>query len=117
MIMKSFSCSIPRLVSMFLALSLHLSNSGANETFVVQAKQAKLESLLPTTPEEEVKSTILNAINTHEDVIGFIVFDILVDDVKISSDGRWATARLYFLDKTNLEKIPGEPSLALGEKS
>ena len=107
---------ILRSVAILVLLNLLLSGSGANGALTVQAKRYRME-LPTTTPEEEIKSAVINAINTHHDVIGFIVFDVVVSEVKISSDGVWAIARLYFQDKMSLDLVPGEPGLALGRKN
>ena len=44
------------------------------------------------------------------------LFDVSIEDVKISADGRWALARLALIDPETRQVVPTEPGLALAMK-
>ncbi len=104
-----------RLLSMMLLLSLLFSGPGRNGISPVSAQQSSMDTVAETS-EEVIKRAILEAISAHDDVMGFIVFDILVKAINVSPDGDGAIAELYYVDKETAEVIPSEPGLALGQK-
>ena len=104
-----------RLLSMILLLSLLFSGAGRNDVSPVSAQQSSIDTVAETS-EEEIKRAILEAISAHDDVMGFIVFDVLVKQINLSPDGEWSIAELYYVDKATAEVIPAEPGLALGQR-
>ena len=65
-------------------------------------------------PRDQVEAAIRQAITAQrENVLAFLVFDIQIPKIELSSDQTWATAFLVSADPQTGFVIPGEPQLAL----
>ncbi|MEW6718513.1 MAG: M23 family metallopeptidase, partial [Chloroflexota bacterium] len=70
-------------------------------------------------PEERIalEEAIQAAVASHrEEVLAFLIFDVVVEHVDISTDRMWALAWLHFIDPDTGEVIPTEPGLALAHR-
>lgn len=64
-----------------------------------------------------VEEAILQAARLRDEkVLAFLVYDVVVDEVRFSADGQWALATLGMADRQTGEPLPVEPGLALAHK-
>jgi hypothetical protein len=63
-----------------------------------------------------IERLIQQAVAKHNDVLAFLIFDVLAQIIGITSDGNWATAQLVFVDKQTSEVLPTEPGMALAQR-
>ncbi|MDX1437644.1 MAG: peptidoglycan DD-metalloendopeptidase family protein, partial [Anaerolineales bacterium] len=66
---------------------------------------------------DDITEAINQAMVQTEEVLGYEIFDVRVDEVRVSKNGGWATARLQFLDPETGQLIPTEPGLAIAERN
>src|SRR3990172_6711197 len=63
---------------------------------------------------EEVELAVLEAfIAQREYVLGFLVYDLGIENVVISEDGTWSIAFLTLVDPQSGRVVPAEPGLAI----
>src|SRR3972149_3041608 len=63
---------------------------------------------------EKVELAILNAyIAQREYVLGYLVYDLGIENVVISEDGTWSIASLTLVNPQNGQVVPAEPGLAI----
>lgn len=64
--------------------------------------------------EEVIEQKILESIQSQQEyVLGFLVYNIRIDALQISQDGKWAIAYLEMSDPVTGETIPAEPGLVI----
>jgi hypothetical protein len=63
-----------------------------------------------------LREAVLEAVALRRDqILAYLVFDTLVDNLRYAQDGSWATAWLGMLDPETGAPLPAEPGLALAE--
>ncbi len=63
-----------------------------------------------------LEKQIQDAVDTADEVLAYHLFDVSIEDVKISVDRSWALARLALIDPETRQVVPTEPGLALARK-
>ena len=97
-------------------------------TFIIIASKGIIASAMapfpptPPPPPEEgesvaVEKAILEAVAAHQgDVLGYLVFQVRVGNIRFSGDGNWATAWIGMFDPELNDMLPTEPGLAIARR-
>ena len=62
---------------------------------------------------DEINDALQEAIGSHQDVVAFLLYEMVIDRVDFSEDGRLALVWMAMQDKENGQVIPSEPMMAI----
>ncbi len=65
---------------------------------------------------EAINAALQAATHTREDVLAFIIYDVVIDHLQFSEDGDMALVWLAMVERESGEIIPGEPGLVIARR-
>ncbi|MBN2085218.1 MAG: peptidoglycan DD-metalloendopeptidase family protein [Anaerolineales bacterium] len=110
--------TIRRLPAILLLCLAALFLSAAANPSEPALSQGRRGAAAPPTPEDRARIIALvgESVAAHEEVMAFLIYDVVVEEVLFSADGNWALATLAYLSPDPAEPIATEPGIALARR-